>query len=119
VATVLGLPAGQRPDPATGFFDMGMDSLMAVELRNRLARRCGLTLASSAIFEYPTIQALAGHLVDTLLPETAAVADHAPGDRPDDAPAPVVADDSSDPHEDLDPAIAAELAALDALLQKN
>ena len=39
VQGVLGLPA--LPDPQTGFFDLGMDSLMAVELRTRLNRLLG------------------------------------------------------------------------------
>ncbi|WP_018410106.1 type I polyketide synthase [Methyloversatilis thermotolerans] len=137
VAAVLGLATGQRPDPATGFFDMGMDSLMAVELRNRLSRRCGVALSPAGIFEFPTIQALAAHLLDTLVPGTIAATPPAAAAAVRDGIAPAmnaVPDSSSPAHErspdsidpayenspdSIDPAIAAELAALDALLNKT
>jgi hypothetical protein len=45
--------------------DLGLDSLMAVELRNRLATGLALTrpLSATLMFDYPTIDAIAGHLV--------------------------------------------------------
>ncbi|MDY0055083.1 MAG: SDR family NAD(P)-dependent oxidoreductase [Methyloversatilis sp.] len=124
VAAVLGLPSGQRPDPATGFFDMGMDSLMAVELRNRLSRRCGVALSPAGIFEFPTIQALAGHLLEALLPEPVAATPPAAATPDSIDPAMNAVPDSIDPAREpspdsIDPAIAAELAALDALLNKT
>ena len=59
-----------RLDPAElsvdrGFFEMGMDSLMAVEVRNRLQRQVG-PLSSTALFDHPTITALARHLAASL-----------------------------------------------------
>jgi len=39
-----------------------MDSLMAVELKNRLQSGVGQPLPSTLTFEYPTIEALAGYL---------------------------------------------------------
>ena len=56
------------PAPSLGFFDLGMDSLMAVELRNRLNRAfAGAYMASNTIvFDYPHIAALAAHLADEL-----------------------------------------------------
>lgn len=49
------------------FFDMGIDSLKAVELTNRLQRYLGLehALPSSLAFDFPTIAKLAEHLVET------------------------------------------------------
>src|SRR5262249_25115868 len=66
VAQVLRLDA--RPELERGFFDLGMDSLMAVELRHRLQRSLGdaATLTSTAIFDYPTVRKLARHLADQL-----------------------------------------------------
>ncbi len=62
VQAVLRLPSA--PAPAVGFFDLGMDSLMAVELRNRLNRAFAgaYTAPNTLVFDYPDIAALAGHL---------------------------------------------------------
>jgi acyl transferase domain-containing protein/acyl carrier protein len=64
-AQVLGLNQ-QRPDPNLGFFDMGMDSLMTVELQNRLESAIGQKIATSVFFEHPTITALANYLAALL-----------------------------------------------------
>ena len=40
----------------------GLDSLGAVELCNALGARFRLELGATAIFDYPTVQSLAGHL---------------------------------------------------------
>ena len=56
------------PEPKVGFFDLGMDSLMAVELRNRLNRAFTgeYTASNTVVFDYPDISTLAGHLVGEL-----------------------------------------------------
>ena len=63
---VLRMPS--VPEPTVGFFDLGMDSLMAVELRNRLNREfAGEYVApNTLVFDYPNIAALARHLVGAL-----------------------------------------------------
>ncbi len=56
------------PSPTVGFFDLGMDSLMAVELRNRLNRAFdGEYVASNTIvFDYPNVSEMARHLAEEL-----------------------------------------------------
>ena len=63
---VLHLPS--PPSAAVGFFDLGMDSLMAVELRNRLNRAFAgeYTTSNTIVFDYPSSAELAGHLVGVI-----------------------------------------------------
>jgi NAD(P)-dependent dehydrogenase (short-subunit alcohol dehydrogenase family)/acyl carrier protein len=62
VAQVLGLGPSETLDPDTGFFDLGMDSLMSQELRRRLEEGAGCSLPASAVFNYPNARALARFL---------------------------------------------------------
>jgi acyl carrier protein len=66
VAAVLGLDAA-LPDPTLGFFDMGMDSLLAVELKTRLEKQLEHSLSSTLAFNYPNITALADYLLQDVL----------------------------------------------------
>jgi acyl carrier protein len=55
-------------DPDRGLFEMGMDSLMSVELKTRLERRFSRKLPSTLAFNYPTVSALARFLSEPLSP---------------------------------------------------
>ncbi len=81
VQAVLRLPT--PPPPTVGFFDLGMDSLMAVELRNRINRALSgqYTAASTVVFDYPDIEALAGLLAGEI--GGSAVASAVPSEGPD------------------------------------
>ncbi|WP_239004023.1 type I polyketide synthase [Nocardia panacis] len=65
---LLDLPPGYRIDPHAAFQDLGMDSLMVVELRNRLQHDLDIALATTVAFDYPTVDALRGHLRTRLEP---------------------------------------------------
>jgi NADP-dependent 3-hydroxy acid dehydrogenase YdfG len=68
VAKVLGLVRPQSLDPHQGFFRMGMDSLMAVQLRQRLENSLdGYSLPLTLAFEYPNIEALTRYLASEVL----------------------------------------------------
>jgi acyl carrier protein len=64
---VLGLPMSQPLDFEQGFFEMGMDSLMAVEFKKRLEFALGCTLPRTLAFEYPNLTELAAHLAEPFL----------------------------------------------------
>jgi hypothetical protein len=49
----------------TGFFQLGMDSIVALELRRRLAAAVGFPVPASMIFEHPTVARLARHVLTT------------------------------------------------------
>ncbi len=62
------LRLAQPPAASSRFLDLGTDSLMAVELRNRLFGQFGgkFDISPTAVFDYPTIGELAEHLVSQL-----------------------------------------------------
>jgi acyl transferase domain-containing protein/acyl carrier protein len=67
--------------------ELGLDSLMAVEVRNLLAAKVGRPLPATLLFDHPTLDALATFLLEQLL----ALSEQLPSapspavDRPDDA----------------------------------
>jgi acyl transferase domain-containing protein/NADPH:quinone reductase-like Zn-dependent oxidoreductase/NAD(P)-dependent dehydrogenase (short-subunit alcohol dehydrogenase family)/acyl carrier protein len=61
VAAVLRLDAERIPVDKT-LRSLGLDSLMALELRNRLERHLGLKLSATLVWNYPTVSAVAALL---------------------------------------------------------
>src|SRR6202000_2057609 len=59
VAQVIGLTDIAEVDLVRGLFDMGMDSLMVVELRARLEKKAGRKLPVTLTVHYPKVTALA------------------------------------------------------------
>jgi myxalamid-type polyketide synthase MxaE and MxaD len=90
VGHVLGHDASSPPDLDRGFFEMGMDSLLSLKLRDRLQSSLGIAMPATAVFEHPSVRALAEHLLGELplpaaeppLEPTAAEADDL-GDLPE------------------------------------
>ena len=62
---VLGVDDTFTIFPGTALKDAGLDSLMAVELRNVLTRSLGKSLPATLLFDYPTLDALSEFLLRT------------------------------------------------------
>ncbi|RMV69139.1 beta-ketoacyl reductase, partial [Pseudomonas coronafaciens] len=83
VAAILGLDDPGQVLPEATFKESGIDSLMALELRNRLATAAGLRLSATLTYDQPTPAALAAYLNDALFPDDGAPdADTAAIDEP-------------------------------------
>jgi acyl carrier protein len=66
VARILGHDA-RAIDPEQGLFEMGMDSLMSVELKGRLEKAVDRALPSTLTFNYPSAAKLADYLTTEVL----------------------------------------------------
>jgi len=57
--------APSRIDPRKPIGSMGLTSLMAMELRNRLEAELERPLSATLVWNYPTVEALVAHLLDS------------------------------------------------------
>jgi acyl transferase domain-containing protein/aryl carrier-like protein len=77
VTKILRLPNTQELDPLRPLQAFGLDSLMAIELRNRLRTATGRELPATLLFEQPTLQEL-GEFIFGLLAGPEAGGERAP-----------------------------------------
>ena len=69
VCALLEISDHSSLDMNRGFFDFGMDSLMAVSLRTRLEQQLGCKLVASTIFDFPSVERLTKYLLSLLFSE--------------------------------------------------
>ena len=102
ISSILGFDLSREIELEQGLFDMGMDSLMSVELKGRLERSLGVPLSSTLTFNYPTIKALVDYLLDDTLEFDSASTQKETAPRPGTESAQVLSEDhpSSDLSED-------------------
>ncbi len=108
---VMRLPS--LPAPSVEFANLGMDSLMAVELRNRVNRGLAgtYTAGNTVVFDYPSVQSLAAYLASELsesggieAPEGSGegrFAIHVPADADGTGPGPKVVPPDQDGRDEL------------------
>lgn len=78
----LGIDPLKAVDSVTPLSELGLDSLLAVELRNTLSSALGKPLPVTLLFDYPTIESLTEYLLlDVLAAELAAPAEAAATNR--------------------------------------
>jgi NAD(P)-dependent dehydrogenase (short-subunit alcohol dehydrogenase family)/acyl carrier protein len=69
VARVLQIQPASAVESGVGLFDLGVDSLTALELRNKLATSLDTPLRSTLVFDHPSVNALTSYLEHTILSE--------------------------------------------------
>ncbi|HVV70623.1 MAG TPA: SDR family NAD(P)-dependent oxidoreductase, partial [Verrucomicrobiae bacterium] len=66
-ARVLGIDDPESLSDKTPLHEVGLDSLMAVELRNTIGTTIGQSLPATLLFDYPTVEALTNYLCGSVL----------------------------------------------------
>jgi acyl transferase domain-containing protein len=81
---VLGLTEANGPADGAPLSEAGLDSLLAVELRNALGKSLGMALSATLLFDHPTIEALSGFLWNEICSTGASIDKQSVSDKPAD-----------------------------------
>ena len=120
-ARVLAMDDAHLPDPRRTLNELGFDSLTAVEFCNRLSRSIGQRVNPAVLFDYPTLESLAGHVLSDLLGMETSAEPSAPPGQQDLAPQDTAAQEVSNvlddvesmSEEDMDALVTAQLERLE------
>ncbi|NEQ80605.1 MAG: SDR family NAD(P)-dependent oxidoreductase, partial [Moorea sp. SIO2I5] len=114
VGSILGLPKSKLPDPELGFFSLGIDSLMAVEIRNILNSTLNSSISTATLFEKSNIKDLAEYLIEEIFPE-----EQDQEDGQDNQTITTAKNIETQFEGEIDSAIASELEEIQALLKEE
>ena len=67
LARVMGFASPSQVDPELELIEMGIDSLLAVDLRNRIETSLGCSLPATLLFDHPNLVSLVASLTERLL----------------------------------------------------
>ncbi len=119
VSRVMGLDTVAPLAPRARFFEAGMDSLMALELYRQLQVSLGPArrLPSTIVFDHPTTEALAGHVLEELERALSLSAPQGAARPAQEEDAPTKLDRLSQPQ--VEAILDEKLAAIEALLDRG
>lgn len=116
----LGLLPAFQLDTHQPLNELGLDSLMAIELRNKLSNVVGQTLPATILFDYPTISGLTDYLAHEVLHlETQEVGETGSQTRTTDEEDTLSVDQPQLSDDEVEKLLAEELAAVQSLLQRG
>ncbi len=67
LAEIIGLDNAAAVDHAARLFDLGVDSIMVIQLQETLEDAFNIELTPNLVFNHPTVNALTGYLLDEVL----------------------------------------------------
>jgi acyl transferase domain-containing protein len=113
-ARVLAMDDAHLPDPRRTLNELGFDSLTGVEFCNRISRSIGRRINPTVLFDYPTLEGLAGYVLrDLLALESAAEAvEIAPAQSAPAETAQALSDVEEMSEEEMDALVTAQLGRL-------
>jgi NAD(P)-dependent dehydrogenase (short-subunit alcohol dehydrogenase family)/acyl carrier protein len=114
-STILGLDASTPAEIDQGFFDMGFDSLMSLELKNRLEAATRVRLPATLVFDFPTIRTLAEFIAAGKMNGAHEPVVWRPESPVTPPPIPLV----DDTGEDLDPSVTRRLERLEEFMRQG
>ncbi len=119
VADVLGLDANTVADPRQPLRDLGLDSLLAIEVRNRLSAEFEQPLPATLVFDYPSLGAISSFVAERMAGNAPKRASEPAPRRSEEAPlvVPAAIDALSD--EEVTRELARELDGLDDTLARE